>query len=232
MPTGSGVWPCALVLLNAWHPEVAEWSACETAVNCPVSHPMHLQEGLRLLGRLVDRVPDDVRATLQKPLRNVADRVPTDKSSFFGPVDVRGTAAVALALMFPETVTDAWLRHLIHGTPAQRAASVNILVARQDRSQVNLLSILARDSDLDVRAEAAEGLAEWCVQEIALPDTAEVLRELLAEPGVDLGVRISRALLSDEARPAAVEMLAAMLQSHPSAVVRARLALVQRAASQ
>jgi hypothetical protein len=29
---------------------------------------------------------------------------------------------VALALMFPETVTDAWLRHLIHGTPAQRAA--------------------------------------------------------------------------------------------------------------
>ena len=97
---------------------------------------------------------------------------------------------------------------------------------------MNLLSILARDSDLDVRAEAAEGLATWCVQEIALPDSAEVLQELLAEPGVDLGVRISRALLSDEAKPAAVEMLAVMLQSHPSAVVRARLALVQRAASQ
>jgi hypothetical protein len=221
----------ALVLLNAWHPEVAEWSACETALGCPVSHPMHLQEGLRLLGRLVDRVPDDVRATLQQPLSDIADRLPADTFSFFGQADVRGTAAVALALLFPETVTDAWLRHLIHGTPAQRAASVDILVARQDSSQVNLLSILASDSDPDVRAEAAEGLATWCVQEIGLPDSAEVLQELLAEPGVDLGVRISRTLLSDEAKPVAVEMLAAMLQSHPSAVVRARLALVQRAAS-
>jgi len=97
---------------------------------------------------------------------------------------------------------------------------------------LNLLSILTGDLELDVRAVAAEGLATWCVQEIAMPDCAEVLQDLLAEPGVGLGVQISRALLSDEAKPAAVETLAAMLQSHPSAIVRTRLVLAQNAASQ
>lgn len=222
----------ALVLLNAWHPEVADWRACETALNCPVSHPMHLQEGLRLLGRLVDRVPQDLRAAVKQPLNDVAGRVPADSFNFFGQVDVRGTAAVALALMFPETVTDTSLRHLMEGTAARRAAAVQILIARQDPSQLNLLSILTGDLELDVRAVAAEGLATWCVQEIAMPDCAEVLQDLLAEPGVGLGVQISRALLSDEAKPAAVETLAAMLQSHPSAIVRTRLVLAQNAASQ
>ncbi len=216
-----------LVLLNAWHPEVADWAACEASLACPVSHPAHVEGGIRLLGRLVDQVPADVRDLLRQPLQDVAARIPADSFRFFGEGDARGAAALTIALLFPETVSDGSLRQLMCGAPGQKTSAVNILIARQDPSQLNLLSVLARDADLDVRAEAAEGLANWCVRAVAMPDCAEVLRDLLEEPGVGLGVRVSRALLSSEVKPEAVEMLAAMLQSHPSAVVRTRVKLAQ-----
>ncbi len=216
-----------LILLNAWHPGVADWTACEASLSCPVSHPAHVEGGIRMLGRLRDHVPGEARELLRKPLQDIAARIPADSFTVFAEGDARGAASLTVALLYPETVSAGSLRRLLRGAPGQRAAAVNILIAREDPSQLNMLSVLARDADLDVRTEAAEGIANWCVRGVAMPDCAGVLRELLEEPGVALAVRVSRALLSSGAQPEAIEMLGGMLHSHPSAAVRNRVKLAQ-----
>jgi hypothetical protein len=213
----------ALVLVNAWHPDAANWGPIEELVAEPLSHPDHLAGTLDLLPRLRDRIPTEVKLRLRVSLGSLSQRMPP--SHGFSRTDVRGPAAVAQATLFPESVDDASLRVLMRGAASQREAAIDIIVAREDPNDINLLTALSQDTDATVRAAAAEGLARWATRGIASEEALETLRSLLAEPGSVVAVAVSRALF-DATNEASRDLLIGELGSHPSSLVRARIARI------
>lgn len=216
----------ALVLLNVWHPSVADWSLVEEFLALPLAHDDHIGMGIRRLGALANQIPEEVSGRLRTHLEAIAQGgVRQPLTNLFGAhTDARIEAAVALALMFPEDVQDDSIRRLLGGDPSQRLAAVEILFSRRDKSELSVLAMLANDADVEVRAASAEGFASWAVQGVGLPGSQEVLKELLEEGGTLLAVRVSSALTNDHADPAAVELLAGLLENHSSATVRAQIA--------
>ncbi len=215
----------ALVLVNARHSDVSNWAPIEELLAEPSSHPDHLVGGLHLLRRLKDQVPRDVLMRLKDSLIALSQRIPPSSESFhlMSRTDARGPAAVTNAMLFPESIDDASLRALLRGASSQREAAIEIITAREDAKDINLLAALSRDAEPNVRATAAEGLANWVTKGIATEEALEILRSLLTEPGTAIGVAVSRTLFDakDEARR---DRLIEELGSHPSSLVRARIA--------
>lgn len=215
----------ALVLLNAWHPDVSDWDAVEEILSFPGAHPDHVGGGIRRLGVLAEHIPSIVRDRFRPHLERLARSAPPDPARLFRPsVDTRSESAIALALLYPDGISDADLLALFRGDAPLRVAAVEIVAARGRTSDLSLLAVLTNDADVDVRAAAVEGLASWAVRGIAPTGTLDLLRKVLAEAGPHFAVRISGALLREGAEEAAVSLLAGLLTDHPSAIVRRRVA--------
>jgi HEAT repeat protein len=219
----------ALVLLNVWHPEHANWEPCLEALAESQSIAEHIARAIGLLGAVADRLPIDLRERLKEPLQAIADRQNDPHESFVlfvSSADARGEAVLALAQLFPELVTDAEMRKLVRGEPEQRAAAVQIIIAREDVTQLGLLAAFSKDPEVEVRAAVAYGLADWVARGVGTPGSTEVLSDLLREPGVKLGIYVSRAL-GEGSTDGGVDALVDQLRLHPSAIVRARVASAQ-----
>ena len=67
-----------LVLLNAWHPDVARWGACCTALAEPLVIGEYTVPAIELLGRLSGEIPQSVSERLREPLELQASRAPHD----------------------------------------------------------------------------------------------------------------------------------------------------------
>lgn len=214
----------ALVLLNVWHPRQAAWEMCYEALAEPTMMPEHIEGSLRLIAAVATHVEPSVREALFRPLEQIRDR--EEFPSAFGDssdgVTVRGAATVALALMFPETVEPELMTSLVRGDVGERAAAARILVAQEDESALLTLATLSRDVDLTVRSTVAGGLARLVVQGIARDACLALVRDLLAEPGTEMGLAVAGALSSD-ADVEGNRDLADLLLEHPSAAVRAHV---------
>ncbi len=217
----------ALVLLNVWHPSQADWKTCCDALAEPKMMPDYLEGSLDLVAAVVAHIDDPVRGALRGPLEQIRDResFPSvfDKSS--AGETVRGAATVALTLMFPDTVEAELLTRLVRGDVGQRAAAARILVAREDEASIVTLAALSRDVDIDVRKLVAGGLACWVVKEIAPVASLRLVKELLKEPGVEMGMTVAGAV-TGEADPDGIRTLSGLLADHSSAAVRAHVARV------
>ncbi len=219
----------ALVILNAWHPNVAQWAPVEAQLAEPRSHTDHIAGAIVFIGRLRDQISEPTREGLKPLLEQLVLRPPQESilPLFHSRTDVSSVSAVALAKCFPDEVTDLSLRRLLAGKSSSREAALEILALRGMASDLNLVSLLASDADPDVRAAAAQALAKMYADGEAYDDAKEVLAELLAAPGCEVGERVSRQLsgtLSIDVR----DVLTALLESHPSALVRLRVAIARR----
>ena len=215
----------ALVLLNAWYPDVSDWDAVEEIMSFPGAHPDHVGGGVRRLGVLAEHIPGTVRDRLRPHLERLAHSAPADPATIFRPnVDTRSESAIALALLFPDGISDADLLALLRGDAPLRLAAVEIVTARGSESDLSLLAVLTNDADVDVRAGAVEGLASWVVRGLAPAGASDLLRKVLAETGPQFAVRVSGALLREGVDEAAASVLAGLLSDHPSATVRQRVA--------
>lgn len=212
-----------LVLLNAWHPGVARWDACCTALAEPLVIGEYTVPAIELLGRLAGEIPRTVSERLRDPLEVQASRAPHEHEmrTFSPPADPRGPARLTLALLFPDEVTNEDLLALLRGEPAQRAAAVGIAAHSGQPHHLALFAALSKDEDTAVRAAVAKGLAIWAGRTGAPPAVAELLDQVLSEPGVRLGLAASETLSADESH-ANLEPLLRRLSRHPSAVVRWR----------
>jgi uncharacterized protein DUF4365 len=214
----------ALVLLNAWHPDVSDWDAVEEILSFPGAHPDHVGGGVRRLGLLAEHIPATVRDRFRPHLEGLARSAPPDRATVFrSSMDTRSEAAIALAHLFTDGISDAELLALLRGDAPLRLEAVEIVTARGSESDLNLLALLTNDADVDVRAGAVEGLASWVVRGIAAAEASDLLREVLAEAGPQFAVRVSGALLRDGIDKAAASVLAGLLSDHPSATVRQRV---------
>lgn len=212
-----------LVLLSAWHPDVARWDVCCTALAEPLVVGEYTVPAIELLGRLSAEIPQSVAEQLRGPLELQASRPPRDHEYrvFNPPADPRGPAQLTLALLFPDDVTEEDLVGLLRGNPAQRAAAAAIAAHVGQPQHLTLLAALSKDEDTCVRAAVAKGLAIWAVRTGAPPAVSELLDQVLSEPGVRLGLAVSETLTDDESH-ANPEPLLRRLSRHPSAVVRWR----------
>lgn len=67
-----------LVLLSAWHPDVARSDACYPALAEPLVIGQYTVPAIELLGRLSAEIPQSVAEQLRKPLELQASRPPRD----------------------------------------------------------------------------------------------------------------------------------------------------------
>jgi hypothetical protein len=212
-----------LALLNAWHPDVARWDSCCTALSEPLVIGEYTVPAIEMLGRLSGQIPRSVAERLRDPLELQASRAPRDHEFrvFSTPADPRGPARLTIAKLFPDDVSDEDLLALLRGKPAQRAGAVGIATHGGRPHHLALLAALSKDEDTSVRAAVAKGLAVWAGQAGAPAGVAQLLNQVLSEPGTRLGLAVSETLTDDESH-ANLEPLLRRLSEHPSAVVRWR----------
>ncbi len=215
----------ALILLDTWHPAVADWATVCGALTEPKMSEEHLVESLKLLATLAAHIEEPVRLTLRRPLENVRDRTefPRAFAASSDGTAITGLARVALASLFPGSIDTKSLVTLVQGDPGDRAAVASILAARGKESSLLTLAALSKDEDCSVRAAAARGLARWVVNGTARDESLALLRALLAESGIALGFAVAEALPIDECGDG-LHHLAELLADHPSATVRAHAA--------
>ena len=214
-----------LVLLNAWHPDVARWDACCTALSEPLVMGEHTVYAIELLGRLSGEIPQNVAERLRDPLEVQASRAPHDHDVRVSspPADPRGQARLILALLFPDDVSDEDLLSLLRGEPAQRAAAVGIAAHSGRPHHLALLAALSKDEDTSVRPAAAQGCAIWAGRPVAPPAVSELLDQVLSEPGTRLGLAVSETLTDDESHATLEPLLRRLLGIRPPASVGAQI---------
>jgi hypothetical protein len=217
-----------LVLLNVWHPAVADWTACVEALSDESSNPNDILPGLEFLVLQAGYIPDQVGEELRDALKRLA--VAPTRDDMFGAFmkgsDVRGSATELLATLFPNDVPTSRILQLLGGSTADVRTAVRVLAARHDESTLSLFASLAASDDTDVRSAVAAALASWVSRGIGDDDTLVVLTRLLSEPGVRLATHVTRAIASEHGT-AGAEVIVNLLESHPSSAVRRHVQIIK-----
>ena len=216
-----------LVLLNIWHPESAEWDACIESLSEERSSSRDLLPGIKLMTLLADCIPSDVKEKLRTPLTRLESKAPAEPS-FFGTEDIRGDAVLLLQALFPYEVSRQQINELMRGTTEQAAAAARIIGSLGNESDLSALVALSASADDDIRTSVAVALAEWASVAIGGEETIRVLEGMLADPGVQLGIHVTRSLDKDVSTPGA-QKLADLLEAHPSVHVRNRIGELRQA---
>jgi len=216
-----------LVLLNAWHPEHAQWAPVFKQLSDPLVAIENKTRALVLLANLADRLPDQV----QEELRPVAvalckEEVRGRENPFDPDHDLLGRAtrlAIVLRAIDPSE-DEAPLVRLLQGDAERRRWAVFLAAHLRRPSDVGLLATLSVDPHPMVRASAAAGLAGMLVDGVGGDLVPATLRSCLTDGGSWVPDAIAGVLgeRSEQTHGGVVaqELLAA-LRDHPSAVVRA-----------
>lgn len=221
-----------LVLMNLLYPSTSNWSVVSEAFELPNSYRDHLQSAIQRLGFSADRVPSEIRLQMKPHLESIATRDFLDVcKSPMQRTDIRGDAELTLALLFPDDVRNETIRRLVCGEPSQRVSALKILSAQCDGKHLTLLLMLSKDSDMSVRAAAAECLSCWVLNGTELLKSQEALKQLLAKGGTLLGRRISRPLADSKVEFKSMIPIVTLLRNHPSALVRLRLRHAEKRAA-
>lgn len=217
-----------LVLLNLWHPELADWSPCIDALSEEQSNPADVLPGLELMILQADSIPGNVRDEIRASLHRLSVTPPSDRifGSFMRGTDVRGAATELLAVLFPDDVGDERLLKLLAGSNDEVRTAVRVFASREDPANLPLLAALAVHSETDVRAAVAGALSRWVVKGVGGESAQAVLRRLLEEPGVRLATHVTRAI-ANERRSDGAEVIIDLLSTHPSALVRLHIEIVR-----
>lgn len=217
-----------LILLNIWHPELADWSPCIDALSEEQSNPADVLPGLELMILQADSMPGNVRDEIRTSLHRLSVTPPSDGifGGFMRGTDIRGAATELLAVLFPDDVGDERLLELLAGSNDEVRTAVRLFAAREDPSNLPLLAALAAHDETDVRAAVAGALSRWVAKGVGGESTQTVLRRLLEEPGVRLATHVTRAIAS-EPRSDGAEVIIDLLSTHPSALVRLHVEIVR-----
>lgn len=215
----------ALVVLNDWHSNVAEWEVLETLLAEPKSHPSHMLGTLHTLGKVAKQLSDAEKERFKPILEEITHSPAYERDSAFIPSNSSPQSAAKLALLriFPEELTDLTMQGLLSGAPSDREVAATLAGHRRTNGDQNLLISLSRDPEPQVRAAAIVGLAGWLSEE---KDSAELLanvQALIDAGGALTAKQVSRHLL-DMPSSAIQRDLLRSLADHPSSLVRARAA--------
>ena len=116
-----------LVILNAWHPEQANWEPIFTLLPDPAVAPDHKHGTLQALAAMASQLPEDARARVAPIARSLAESSPSAIPALFGPHHSGVAAHLAVALgAYDEEGTSEQLLKLLAGTSDERLWVVGI----------------------------------------------------------------------------------------------------------
>ncbi|WP_204807157.1 HEAT repeat domain-containing protein [Mycobacterium riyadhense] len=217
---GRNSFAATLIIVNAWHPEQANWDPVHTLLSTSSGFTYHLRGPLEVLARLNEHVPADIAVRLEPVLRGLMTSPPPPP--LIGDPDVRGAAAIALDVLHPGAISDAELIDMLHADAPARSAAARIVGHRKRPEQWPVLATLAGDPEPEVQTTVAIQLGEWLSEGIAVDAAAATLRRLLAGDGTGTA-RFVASHLAHAVPSEAFDYLAEQLRNHPSAFVRAQL---------
>lgn len=212
------------VILNAWHPGIAKWSAVMALLSEPRAHPSHIYGAINTIGRLEKQIGESEKAELKPILYDVAQRSSlfSEEELWSKGEDPQSAAKLALARLYPEDVTDSVLRNLLRGSNEDRRALASLLGDRKNRGDMSILFALSQDEDPDIRVNAIVSLARWVSQDGADEEVLDEVTRLVQLAGPRVAKLLSSYL---EGRPPG-DVRAALLdilKDHPSGLVRTRV---------
>lgn len=215
----------AVVVLNAWHPNVAQWNAVEAVLSEPNTHQSHILGALNSLGKVAKQVPEQEKQRLRPILEAITRRAAYEPDMGFMPPNSSPQSAAKLALLrlFPEDATDSTMQGLLAGSSSDREVAATIAGERSVTGDSNVLFSLATDQDPQVRVAAVVSLTKWVASEDASPETLAMICALVDRGGPLTAKRVSGSLL-DMPESAARSVLLSTLADHPSSLVRGRVA--------
>ncbi|MHA7245140.1 DUF4365 domain-containing protein [Paeniglutamicibacter antarcticus] len=215
----------ALVVLNAWHSDVARWDAVVALLTEPNAHESHILGTLDSLGMVAKQVPEKEKLRLRPLLETIAQRPADERDTAFTWTKSTSQSAARLALLrlFPGDVTDSMMLSLLAGTSIDREVAATIAGERSMTGDHNLLFSMATDQVLQVRGAAIVSLTKCAASENASAETSAMICKLVARGGPLTAKQVSGYLLDmpdNEAR----SFLLGSLAAHPSSLVRAQVA--------
>ncbi len=209
-----------LALLNLWHPDAADWPPLLALLEDRNVGGNHKRAALQVLASLVDRLPALVRSRLEAITGTIME-TPARWTPFGDIPDAVGAGTDLAAALGCEEGADRLLDLLVgdadHRQWAARAAGR--LGRRQD---TGVLVTLAQDSEPEVRAAAAAGLASLVAAGSDDSLAFSGLQRCLLDPGSAVPFSIADTLASAPSLEAGAQEALIGLRRHPS--VRVRLA--------
>jgi tetratricopeptide (TPR) repeat protein len=219
--------PEVLVLLNAWHPQQAQWRPILKQLSDPAVAIESKQRALVVLANLADRLPEQVRDEL-RPIAAALSReeIGGRVNPFESDHDLVGRAthlAIVLRAIDPSE-DEAPLVRLLQGDEEHRRWAAFLAAHLRRPSDIGLLATLTSDPHPMVRASAAGGLAGMLVDGQGGELVPATLRSCLGDGGAWVPDAIA-GVLGQRSKPgsdgAVAKELLAKLREHPSAMVRA-----------
>jgi len=217
-----------LILLNIWHPDLADWNPSVEALGAEQLNPNQILPGLELMILQAESIPKTVRGEIRGSLQRLSITPPAEGmfGGFVRNADVRGAATVLLALLFPQDVDERRLLKSLGGTKEQVCAAVRVYAAREDAAALPVFAALATNDETEVRAAVASALARWTAKGVGGDSAQALLRQVLEEPGVRLATHVTRTLASEPRSDGGLVILD-LLSGHPSALVRLHVRVVR-----
>ncbi len=215
-----------LVLLNLWHPTLADWNVVLELLRENAVAIEQKRGALILMAQMVDRIPLAIRDDLATTTLELA-RYNGPVVSFLGSheMDARAEAALlatALGAFDPDEAAQTTLA-LLEGRRADRFWAATIAGRGDHPLYPGLLLALCTDSDPDVRSAACAGLVRAASTDLN-PLIEAGLRKCSVDPGRQVARQLAYSLATmDQPTNRAAGLnaeLAEVLKTNPSAVVR------------
>jgi hypothetical protein len=186
----------ALALLNAWHEGQARWDPLLEFLVDPVVAGHDKVGALGALNRLVEQLPQKVRAQLGEIAVALTDMPVALEDFGFGRPDLRGTAAELAARLQAsgEAVTAIQFFRLLSSPSATtRQAATRLAQHIGGPEGIGALAVLAHDSSPLVRASAAGALVRLLDRGEPSSLHEQALKHCAEDPGVQVGVTMASA---------------------------------------
>lgn len=162
---------------------------------------------------------DPVKSQLADSVQDLRKRKPT--SPFFvQDKDIRGQAAEAYAALTNEATRTTLVRELLSGDSTERASCARIIGRFGDKSELELLLVLAGDTNDLVRHAALSGLTTLFVAGRETEAILKFLKRVLKSEGRRSGVAIVSALVNAPSKTPAVSHLLSIAEQNVSAQIR------------
>ncbi len=216
-----------LVVLNAWHPEVAQWDVVMRFLED--SHVLQ-QQKYRAIVRLADlapQIPEGLRQRLgEASVKLVSQGRPRYTLPFWPDRDPTGPAtvlAIQIGAIDLESNSDPLVK-LLAGDYRSRLWAAHAVTNRAGGQDIGVLATLSNDDHPSVRASSASGLAYLVAQGNEDALVVSALEASCADPG-NLVPRTVAETLRAEGEPTEVALeLLRKLEAHPSPHVRSAAA--------
>lgn len=213
----------ALTLLNAWHHEVAQWEPLLELLHDERVHAEQKAQALVTSISLESKLAPEIRPQLREAAVVIASSAGGDDFPVLSRTDARG-AATALAELLdddPDGLSTERFVDLLSGESDRRLWAAKLASRLRTPEDVGFLTALAQDTEPEVRAAAAAGLATAVAEGTDDSVAANALQRASTDPGVMVPRSIALVLstISRDLPAVAADMLKG-LRDHISASVR------------